>query len=246
MVFYEFALAIRMKKEVPKKAYHHDFTRAINYCMNYNSVTRKVHTESGMKLYSWVIKNIKKTKVLYVGKSYMFIFRCVNKELADSMADAFSNVDNEVFGVDRVMYMTEVENDGFMYLTMTTETPVVITIPTEGASEGNPQKYGVGAEDIDVIRKQINTNLCRKMHEITGLEYDGIEPVEYIRPLYERYTVVSYKNGSLPCQYYAVSFWDDPTSREMAQLARCTGIGEKNSLGFGLCEIVDDFDDFCG
>lgn len=112
------------------------------------------------------------------------------------------------------------------------------TVVARGNPGATPTYLVPNSEDKQEIIERFAVNLKRKYFALHKKKYNDILQIEFVqgRQTKEYYTkLITIKNTHIKCFLTMLNITANP---EMQKIAYQVGVGEKNSMGFGMLEVV--------
>lgn len=235
MKLYEIAFRIILKESISINDINAKLSAGINMVFCHNKYLKKLHLMQGYKGYGFFVREQLPIKA---GCVCTLVFRCANEKITNNIKDIMlTGIQNNYFSVMRLYYLKEQEyTPQRKFFTIKSITPVVLTNPDKEATK---RYFDYTANEEEIIAA-INTGLEKKYKAATGrvIKSDCIETIITLNKV----SIVSkYKNGIILGNKYLIMFKDDEQSQKLAFIAANLGIGEKNSIGFGMVNANNDY-----
>lgn len=230
MNFYELRITLNLKKDIHCDYITEKLSILFNKSMVYNEYLKSIHEINMYKLYVFEgLSPFEKDKVYKYGRYYMTRLRCLDKFIAEAFREALKQTKTNEF--DILAVDIDIVTPKFVK-TLFNVTPAISIIDNEPWTD---------KMDIELIKRNINKNLIKKIKAIKGidefLEHDMIKNIK----LKNRMPIgCKYKRIKLLGNKFEIQIKEDPISQLMANVALAVGILEKNSLGYGYCLYKDN------
>jgi len=108
--------------------------------------------------------------------------------------------------------------------------PVVVSF----VKDGKRNYWSIDRDgDIDYLLRTLHNNLVKKYADLYGEKLEGESFIEFFEIKNKKPIATYYKNGKVIGNKFFIRPKQDSTSQRLAFIALASGLGEKNSLGFG-------------
>lgn len=232
--FYEMAYQIALKCDISVKTMNELISSGINDTICSVDALRKLHSDTCIKGYGFFIKDLLPLKT---GDVCTLVIRCIGKELAENLQIAFEDAENNYFSVIGLKYVrSKIKNEHKKIFAVKSLTPTVIT----NVKLEKGRQYLDFTASPESIKAAINAGLSKRYSMISGTSVNH-DCIKAIKTLNKPSIVAKYKEGCIIGNKYIIVFRDDNISQDMAFIAANLGIGEKNSLGFGMTNANNDY-----
>lgn len=225
--YYELELEIKLKRNVYFSKSHELLSKFFNKVMLLDEYLKKLHKDSGFKLYSFSgLYPAENDKIYKTNKLYKIRMRSLDAKFTCAMQFALSQItdrDINVISIKLIKKQQQFINE------IVTITPAVFTInPKEG--------YWQIGNDIDLLEKRMTTNLEKKYNALFNTEIENSDIFLHCLNVTNMKTIyIPYKEGLLLSNKFRIQVKEDDISQKLATIALGAGLGEKNSIGMGFC-----------
>lgn len=246
MKYFELNISVKLKRNLSLDDMYLELSNVINSLMKHHDFLGFIHKEHNyFKFYSYtgfapVTKEIKEKDYKKDSTCY-FKLRTPIPELSQAFSFVLMNFDNDLFDVTNIQMFRRDYSSNKKIRELYTITPTISTITEENKIwYWTADKY-----PIELIIERMNKNLIRKYNKCYGenipLNHIAVKSAklhngEYgIKLKYKKFANERHK------YFYGNKFQvyinEDPISQKLAWFATSVGLLEKNSLGYGFCEL---------
>jgi CRISPR-associated endoribonuclease Cas6 len=223
--YYDLYVKIEMPHDVSYKDLNNFLSDFINKSLLNDNKLKSMHETKDIKGY--VISSlhpIEKDKIYKKGKIYIFNINCYDFYLCSRMKDCLKE-------------MKDIKETNMRVHTFKVINELMMTTPAITSTEN--ARYWTLDNSLAVLYEKIDKNMKHKANVILKIDRDKLETsenfIESLELRNDKDIIFNYKNGKLFAYSAYIKVKKDPMSQLLANLCIATGIGEKNSLGFGFC-----------
>lgn len=228
--YYDLFVKIKLLENVHYKDLNSFLSNLINNSFLEDSKLKAMHKEKHIKGYVFSsLYPLEKDKLYKRDKEYFFNINSYDFVLLDRMRNCLKSKEFIIDVNMRVKEFKPIES-------LTSVTPCITSL--ENA------RYWTKNDSLKELVKRINNNAKHKAINLFNVNKDEFSKndnfIESIEIRNKSNIVINYKNSKLICYNVKINIRKDEMSQFLANVCLSSGLGEKNSLGFGFCKEIEE------
>lgn len=221
-----------LKKDINYKNFNEEIAKGIQICMFYSKYLQDLHNIYNKYKFYCFSNFIEKEKdnIYKKGKNYTIEFNFINNKMAEEFEIALFSKNNPIFYVEDKINENNISQQNYKINELLSIQPVILT---------NKDKYlEIKTMDLNMVKEKITKNAINKYNNLYKCNLPYFDFIEEIKIINNYSISCIYKKGIILGNKYLLKIKKDDISQILAFILLSTGIGEKNSLGFGFCKKI--------